>query len=401
MTEKQSQVQKEKEVLEFWENHKIFQKSIEQRKGSKRFVFFEGPPTANGKPGIHHFLGRAFKDLYGRYKTMRGFFVLRRAGWDTHGLPVEIEVEKELGFKNKKDIEEFGIAKFNKKAKENVWKYKNQWEEMTKSMGFWIDLENPYITYENKYIESVWWILKKLFEKKLLYQGHKILPYCTRCGTALSSHEVAQGYKDITETSVYVKFKIKNPETHNLKPETYLLVWTTTPWTLPGNLALAVGKNIEYVVAEYGNDYLILAKDRIEKTFGSATNYKLQTTSYKGSDLVGLEYEPLFDIQTLKSPTSYKVYDADFVTTEEGTGIVHTAVMYGEDDYELGKKVGLPTHHTVDGQGKFTDDLKEFAGQNVKTAEPEIIKYLDKNNLLFKIISFCNCIFSLVFYTNI
>ncbi|MBI2627162.1 MAG: class I tRNA ligase family protein [Parcubacteria group bacterium] len=427
MTEKQGQVQKEKEVLKFWENRKIFQKSLEQRKEGKRFVFFEGPPTANGKPGIHHFLGRAFKDLYGRYKTMRGFFVLRRAGWDTHGLPVEIEVEKELGFTNKKDIEEFGVAKFNKKAKESVWKYKNQWEEMTKSMGFWIDLENPYITYENKYIESVWWILKKLFDKKLLYQGHKILPYCTRCGTALSSHEVAQGYKDVTETSVYVKFRLKSKDQRqkleaktnalDLNPSAlvYFLAWTTTPWTLPGNVALAVGKDIDYIKVVYNensygleNNYpkgtYIFAKDRAnyfddlviwsqpKDIYDKYINNKIsfddivnELKTIKGSDLVGLKYEPLFDIPALKSPNSYKIYPADFVTTEEGTGIVHTAVMYGEDDYELGKKVGLPTHHTVDEQGKFTDDLKEFTGQYVKTAEPEIIKYLDKNNLLFKV----------------
>lgn len=256
----------EDKILKFWRDNSIFDKSLalRQAQGKKHFVFFEGPPTANGKPGIHHFLGRAFKDLFCRYKTMRGFFVLRKAGWDTHGLPVEIEIEKELGFKNKKDIENYGIEKFNKKAKESVWKYKTEWEEMTKRMGFWIDLKNPYITYQNNYIESLWNIIQQIWKKKLLYLAHKVVPFCTRCGTSLSSHEVAQGYKKVKDRSVYVKFKLKKGQKAGewkILNKAYILAWTTTPWTLPGNVALAVGKEIDYIVAKKNSEFFILAKD--------------------------------------------------------------------------------------------------------------------------------------------
>lgn len=379
----------ESKILKFWEQNQIFKKSLEQRRSGNRraksFVFFEGPPTANGLPHIGHFLTRIYKDLYGRYKTMRGFFVLRRAGWDTHGLPVEIEVEKQLGFTNKKDIEKYGIAKFNRKARESVWKYKAEWEKMTERMGFWLDLAKPYITYEPNYIESVWWLIKKIADKKLLYRGYKVLPYCPRCGTALSSHEVAQGYKDITETSVYAKFKVKNSHSlFSLSNSIYLLAWTTTPWTLPGNVALAVGEKISYVIFREKNqkndDYFIVAKERLESLIGEYEIVK----EFKGKALVGLEYEPLFDVAILKSKTAYKVYPADFVTTSDGTGIVHTAVMYGEEDYKLGQVFDLPTHHTVNERGEFTADVKEFVGQNVKNAEKGIIEYLEKNNLLFK-----------------
>ena len=371
----------ETKILKFWKDNKIFQKSFAQRKKAKPFVFYEGPPTTNGLPHIGHFLTRVYKDLYGRYKTMRGFFVLRRAGWDTHGLPVEIEVEKQLGLKSKKEIEEYGVAKFNRRARESVWKYKTEWEKMTERMGFWIDMDNPYITYEPSYIESVWWVIKKIADKKLLYQGHKVVPFCTRCGTPLSSHEVAQGYQDVTETSVYVKFEIKNPETHNLKPKTYLLAWTTTSWTLPGNVALAVGEKIKYVEAEKNGERYILAKDLVAKLGNEGVRILKEIS---GKELVGLQYKPLFDIAALKSKTSYRVYPADFVTTTDGTGIVHTAVMYGEEDYELGKKTDLPTHHTVDEQGKFTSDVPEFSGQYVKSAEKGIIDYLKRRNLLLK-----------------
>ncbi|MEK7138803.1 MAG: class I tRNA ligase family protein, partial [Patescibacteria group bacterium] len=255
----------EQETLSFWKDNNIFRKSLNTRK--KHFVFFEGPPTANGRPGIHHFLGRAFKDLFCRYKTMRGFYVLRKAGWDTHGLPVELEVEKELGFKSKKDIEKYGIAEFNKKAKESVWKYKTEWEEMTKRIGFWLDMSHPYITYENKYIESLWAIIKKIWDKKLLYLAHRVVPFCTRCGTSLSSHEVAQGYRTVTDKSVTVKFKIQNSKFKNIEGSIFILAWTTTPWTLPGNVALAVGKDVDYAVVEYNGENLILAKDLVEKVF--------------------------------------------------------------------------------------------------------------------------------------
>ncbi len=382
----------EEKILKFWEDRNIFERTLENRKDAKHFVFFEGPPTANGLPAMHHLIGRVYKDLFIRYKTMRGFLVERRAGWDTHGLPVEIEVEKQLGLKNKKEIEEYGIAEFNKKARENVWKYKDEWERFTKRIGFWLDLGNPYITYDSKYIETLWWIIQQINKKGLLYEGHKVLPWCPRCGTALSSHEVAQGYQDVTETSVYVKFKVKNPQAHQLPENTYILAWTTTPWTLPGNVALAVGKKIKYRVTQIKKsnkvEYVIAAADPsieprlFEDYLGEEVNFL--ESIVEGKDLVGLEYEPLFDIPALKNDKSYKVYPADFVTTEDGTGIVHTAVMYGEDDYELGKKIGLPKHHTVDAQGRFTEDVKNFKGQYVKDAEKPIIEYLQTKGLLFK-----------------
>lgn len=389
----------EQEVLSFWKENKIFEKSLNNRLKAKRFVFFEGPPTANGLPHIGHFITRVYKDLYGRYKTMRGFYVLRRAGWDTHGLPVEIEVEKELGFKNKKDVEKFGIAEFNKKARESVWKYKTEWEEMTRRTGFWLDTNNPYITYENKYIESLWAVIKKIWDKKLLYLAHRVVPFCTRCGTPLSSHEVAQGYKKITDRSVYVKFKLKPNK--KFPENTYVLAWTTTPWTLPGNVALAVGRDINYVLVEWKGENLILAKDLVSKYFTEPTisspkdnkeNINIRTTApnikaeFRGKELVGAEYEPLFDVKELKSDKSYIIYDADFVSTQEGTGVVHTAVMYGEDDYDLGTKIGLPKFHTVDEQGKFTGSVKELAGMYVKDKQTEntIIEKLKSNGNLLK-----------------
>ena len=414
----------EQNILKFWKENKIFERSLENRKKAKRFVFWEGPPTANGLPHIGHFLTRVYKDVYGRYKTMRGFFVLRKAGWDTHGLPVEIEVEKELGFKNKKDIEKYGIAEFNKKAKTSVWKYKAEWEEMTKRTGFWLDTSDPYITYENKYMESLWAIIKKIWDKKLLYLAHRVVHFCTRCGTALSSHEVAQGYKTVTDKAVTVKFSIFNfqfsNKSQNPNIKTYILAWTTTPWTLPGNVALAVGKDIDYIKVVYDkNSYgleskypegiYILAKNRASYfddlviwsrpkdvhdkyvdnkiSFDDIVN-KLETI--KGKDLVGLSYEPLFDIKELKASKAYKIYDADFVSTDEGTGVVHTAVMYGEDDYNLGTKVGLPKFHTVDEQGKFIGVSKELDGRYVKDPETEelIIAKLKIENLVFKIEDF-------------
>ncbi|OGN27283.1 MAG: hypothetical protein A2941_00290 [Candidatus Yanofskybacteria bacterium RIFCSPLOWO2_01_FULL_49_17] len=382
----------EQDIAHFWKEQDIFEKSLEKTRKGKRFVFWEGPPTANGQPHVGHFLTRIYKDLYGRYKTMRGFFVLRKAGWDTHGLPVEIEVEKELGFNNKKQIEEFGIAKFNRKCRESTLKYKGQWEEMSRRMGFWLDMKHPYITYETNYTESVWNILAEFWKKELLYKAHKVVPFCVRCGTPLSAHEVSLGYKRVTDTSVIVKFKIINFEllNKNLKLEiknslVYILAWTTTPWTLPGNVALAVGKDIDYVVVEQNGENLIVAKDLVGKVFGSAITYKLSPISYKGRDLVGLEYKPLFDIAELKSPTAHKVYDADFVSTQDGTGVVHTAVMYGEDDYNLGTKLNLPKFHTVDEQGKFTEAVgKDLAGRYVKDPETEklIIKILNTKYLI-------------------
>jgi len=375
-SEKFSLPEIEEKVLKFWRENQIFEKSLALRKSrGKKFVFYEGPPYANGKPGIHHVLARVYKDIILRYKTMRGFYVPRKAGWDTHGLPVEMAAEKSLGLKFKKDIEKFGVGLFNKKAKELVWLYKKEWEEMTERIGYWLDLKNAYVTYENKYIETLWWILKRLWEKKLLYQGKKVVPWCTRCGTALSSHELAQGYKEVSDTSVYVKFYVPS-----LKA--YILSWTTTPWTLPGNVALAVGEKIDYVRVKVGKDFFVLAKKQLS-ILGESPEIMEE---FKGKKLVGLSYEPLFKIPSLKSKNSYKIYAADFVNTDEGTGVVHTAVMYGEDDYALGKKVGLPEHHTVNEQGKFTAEVPGLAGLYVKDkkTEEKIINQLKTKNLLLK-----------------
>lgn len=391
--------QLEEKILAFWEEHKIFEKSLELRGGKRKkaFVFFEGPPTANGRTHVGHFLTRIFKDVYGRYKTMRGYYVLRKAGWDTHGLPVELEVEKELGFKSKKDIEAYGVAAFNKKCRENVWKYKKEWEVMTRRMGFWVDTEHPYVTYANPYIESLWNIIKTVADEKLLYLAHRVVPYCTRCGTPLSSHEVAQGYKTVTDNSVYIKFKLKG---ETFGKNVSVLAWTTTPWTLPGNVALAIGKDVTYVLLDRGGKLYILARDRVDYIFpreniSSPKNQnQFQTKKvdyniireFSGTELVGLEYEPLFDVPALKSETSYKIYPADFVTTTDGTGVVHTAVMYGEDDYNLGTVLGLPKVHTVDEAGKFFGVSEELNGKYVKAAKTEeaIIKSLEDRGLLLK-----------------
>lgn len=367
----------ELEILKFWDKENIFKKSLDLRKKGKRFVFFEGPPTANAKPGLHHLISRYFKDLWPRFKTMQGFFVERKAGWDTHGLPVEISVEKELGLKNKQDIEKYGIAKFNQKAKESVWKYKELWEEFTKRSAFWLDLDKPYISHDPKYIESLWWIIKQTWDKKLLYQGYKVVPYCTRCGTALSSHEVAQGYKEVEENSIYIKFKLKDEK------NTYILAWTTTPWTLPGNVALAVGSDIIYSKVKINNEYLILAKDLVEKVFSKP---KKSETEFKGKKLLNKEYEPLFPEAIETKDKAWYILPGDFVTTEDGTGVVHTAVMYGEDDYRLGNEVGLPKIHTVSPEGLFLPSVKKWAGKYVKDPKVEkgIVADLDKRGLLLK-----------------
>ncbi|MFA5070701.1 MAG: class I tRNA ligase family protein [Patescibacteria group bacterium] len=369
----------EKKTLKFWEEKDIFKKTLEKTKKGHPFIFFEGPPTANGKPGIHHVLARAFKDVIPRYKTMRGFYVERKAGWDTHGLPVELEVEKELKISGKPQIEKYGLGKFNDQCRSNVWKYKTEWEEMTKRLGFWLDLEYPYVTYDNDYIESVWWILKQVWDKKLLYLGYKVVPQCPRCGTALSSHEVAQGYKSVTEDSVYIKFELAD------EPGTFVLAWTTTPWTLPGNVALALGESFKYVKIRQGNEFLILAKDRLNVLQGDHEVIK----EYSAKELEGKKYKPLFDFLDLEKEGGKKAYYltlADFVTVEDGTGVVHTAVMYGEDDYNLGEKIGLPKIHTLDENGIFNSLVKPWQGRFVKDKklEEEIIDYLKKKNLLYK-----------------
>ncbi|MFH1392832.1 MAG: isoleucine--tRNA ligase [Patescibacteria group bacterium] len=385
----------EEKILEFWKREQIFEKSLALRqaqgKKGKNFVFFEGPPSANGRPGIHHVLARIYKDIICRYKTMAGFYVSRKAGWDTHGLPVEIQVEKELGLKNKKEIEKYGVAEFNKKAQEIVWKYKEEWDKLTERIGFWLDLKNPYITYEPRYIESLWYLISQIAKKKLLYQDFKVVPYCPRCGTALSSHEVAQGYEKVSENSVYIKFKLKPNQKIGANfitgKNTYIISWTTTPWTLPGNVALAIGEKIEYEILELANyDIFIFAKAL--KDGVNIEVEKIKSSFIVGKNLIGLEYEPLFNTPQPQSKNSYKIYPANFVNTEEGTGVVHIAPMYGVDDFNLGNKVGLPKIHTVDLEGRFNGDfgagLKNIA---VKSAQAEklLMAHIKNSGGLLKI----------------
>ncbi len=383
---------REEAILEFWQENKIFEKSLEQSEGQKEFIFYEGPPTANGQPGIHHLEARAFKDAIPRYKTMRGFHVRRKGGWDTHGLPVELQVEKKLGLNSKKAIEEYGIEKFNQQCKESVWEYLDIWNKFTTRIGYWVDQEHPYVTYENEYIESVWNIVKKINEQKLLYKDYKVVPWCPRCGTALSSHELAQGYEDVKDLSVTAKFKIVGFD------KAYFLAWTTTPWTLPGNVALAVRGDIDYVEIKVGEEILVLAKERLSIIDGP---YEI-IAEHKGRDMVGMQYEPLYPYlsntisgnEKSKLDKAYKVYVADFVTTSDGTGIVHTAVMYGQDDFELGTKIGLPKHHLVGLDGKFLSGTGIFEGRFVKPARElaggdddvavDVIKDLAHRGLLFK-----------------
>ncbi|HEY4483959.1 MAG TPA: class I tRNA ligase family protein, partial [Candidatus Paceibacterota bacterium] len=382
----------EEVVLDFWQKNQIFKKSTEKKSPSGEFVFYEGPPTANGKPGIHHLEARAFKDIIPRYKTMKGFNVRRKGGWDTHGLPVELQVEKQLGLKSKKEIEDYGVEKFNQKCRESVWEYLDLWNNFTDRIGYWVDRDNPYITYDNSYIESVWNILKTVDGKNLLYKDYKVLPWCPRCGTALSSHELAQGYEEVKDLSVYVKFKVKNQE------DTFILAWTTTPWTLPGNVGLAVNPNITYVEVEVKNisteldQKFILAKSRLESVVGNE-NFKI-IREMSGEELVGLEYEPLYHYLSNKfqdkNPDgfnkAYKIYSADFVNIEDGTGVVHIAPMYGQDDFELGTKNNLPKFHLVNEAGVFVDGCDFLSGKFVKDegVVVDIIKDLAHKDLLFK-----------------
>jgi isoleucyl-tRNA synthetase len=395
---KQSLPKMEEEILKFWDEKNIFKKSVERNSADKPFIFYEGPPTANGQPGLHHVLARAFKDIIPRYKTMKGFRVERKAGWDTHGLPVEIQVEKELGLKSKQEIENIvpgnvreSIAEFNKKCKESVWKYKDLWEKMTRRMAYWVDMEHPYVTYENEYIESVWWQFAQIWKTKdkdgnsLVYRGSKVIPYCYRCGTGLSSHEVAQGYQTVKDNSVYVKFKARKDGKVVADDNTYFLVWTTTPWTLPGNVALAVGKDIEYVKAKVNGEIFILAKERITAVEGE---FEIQG-EMKGNDLVGLSYEPFFKIT--EDEKAYKVASGDFISTEDGTGIVHIAPAFGEDDAKTAQENGLPTVMTVDEDGKVSADVpgkgisvKKKNDKNRYEVDDQIIKNLKKRNLFFK-----------------
>ncbi|MFZ2959840.1 MAG: isoleucine--tRNA ligase [Candidatus Ozemobacteraceae bacterium] len=363
---------REEEILEFWKQEHIFEKSVSNREGCKPFIFFEGPPTANGAPHPGHVLTKAMKDLIPRYKTMCGCQVKRKAGWDTHGLPVELEVEKQLGFNSKQDIEKYGIEPFIKKCRESVFKYEGQWRRMVERGGFWIDMDHPYITCSDEYIETVWWILGRFWAENLLYEGHKVVPYCPRCGTALSSHEVAQGYDEVEDPSVFVRFALKNA------PDTYFLVWTTTPWTLISNVALAVGSDIDYVKVRHNDQTLILAKSRLEVLKGEGE----VIGTCKGADLVGTDYQPLYEFVTPKKRAHY-VIATDFVSTEDGTGIVHMAPAFGEDDYRAGKANDLPVLQPVDLAGKFTDEVTPWKGRFVKDADADIIKDLKASGKLF------------------
>lgn len=368
-------VEREKETLEFWKNNRVFEKTNEKTEGKPVFSFYDGPPTANGKPHIGHILTRVMKDIIPRYKIMKGYSVLRKAGWDTHGLPVELEVEKSLGIDGKQEIEAYGIEPFIKKCKESVWKYKGEWERMSDRVGYWVDMDHPYITYDNNYIESVWWSLKEIDKKGLLYRGFKIVPYCPRCGTALSSHEVAQGYKDVKEKSAYVKFALKSQR------NTYFLAWTTTPWTLPSNVALCMNADENYARIKSGEEYYILADALISAVFEEGTYEKIDVKKGKEYEFVG--YEPLFDFYTGNDKAFYITCDG-YVTLTDGTGIVHIAPAFGEDDAKVGRKYSLPLLQMVDEHGRFPQDTGYLSGLFCKDADKFILKDLKERNLLFK-----------------
>jgi isoleucyl-tRNA synthetase len=370
----------EEGILRFWKSHDVFHQSMKSREGGPEYVFYEGPPTANGRPGLHHVLARAFKDLFPRYKTMRGYHISRRGGWDTHGLPVEIEVEKKLGFNNKQQIEAYGIAKFNELCRQSAFAYIQDWEKLTDRIGYWVDLDTAYVTYTDDYIESVWWILKNFWDKDLLYQGYKVVPYCPRCGTPLSDHEVSLGYDEAIDPSVFVRMPLVDT------PDTSLLVWTTTPWTLPANVAVAVGAEIEYVTVERdltegGKERLILAKALLEKVLRDEPVKVVD--HFKGKHLKGKRYQPLF---TFVPPDklAHFVILGDFVTTEDGTGMVHIAPAFGADDMAAAVELDLPVIMTVASDGTFTPAVRPWAGIFVKDADPLILKDLELRGLLFR-----------------
>jgi len=390
---KQSFPHLEEGVLERWRERDVFARSIEQRADSPLWSFYEGPPTANGRPHAAHVLSRVFKDIYPRYRTMTGHRVPRKAGWDCHGLPVELEIEKELGITSKAEIETFGIAEFNERCRESVFRYVEDWNKLTERIGFWLDLDDPYVTMTDDYIESVWWALRKMWDDERLYEGHRVVPYCPRCGTALSSHEVALGYHDVEDPSVYVKLPVKQPAPSDQIPESpvqpgdQLLVWTTTPWTLISNAAVAAGKEIEYVRARggekgaSGEEVLVLARDRVETVLGEGAEVLAQ---FPGEALAGTAYEPPFDYITDYGPNGHTVVLGDFVTTEEGTGLVHTAIAFGEDDFRLGQEYGITLQNPVTLEGKFDERVTDFAGRGVKDADADIIAALDKGSRLLR-----------------
>ncbi|MEE3083435.1 MAG: isoleucine--tRNA ligase [Candidatus Thermoplasmatota archaeon] len=382
----------EESLISTWNEEGTFGQQVDSRKGGEPFIFLEGPPTANGKPGIHHVVARTYKDLVCRWKAMQGHFVERKGGWDTHGLPVEIEVQKRLDLMSNEAIEEFGMAEFNEECRNSVWTYEQAWREMTERMAFWVDLDDPYVTLHNNYVESCWWALKQMYDKDLLFRGHKVLPYCPQTGTSYSSHEVALGYKEVVEPSVYVKFKLVDDGAS-------VLAWTTTPWTLPGNVGLAVGPDVTYVRvridqpagdnwegrggANVGEE-VILAKDLFKEVI---RHHATILEEFPGSDLVGKAYEPLFPgaVERGESQTAWTILEADWVTTTDGTGVVHTAVMYGEDDYNLGMEVGLPAQHTVGMDGAFLKGThSKLDGRYVKECDDTIMDILMESNLLYR-----------------
>jgi len=381
--------EQEKETLAFWEKQEIFKKSLQKPAPKGNFIFFEGPPTANGRPGIHHAEARAFKDAIPRFRTMQGYHVGRKGGWDTHGLPVEIEVEKQLGFKSKSEIEAFGVEAFNQKCRESVWKYLSEWVEFTKRVGYWVDLDDAYITYKPEYVESLWWCIKQIWDKGLLYKDYRVTPHCPRCGTSLSSHELSQGYKDVEDPAITVAFKVTVRADGSVPTEPeYLVAWTTTPWTLPANVALAVGEDVDYVKVKQNSSYYWLAKAR----FASVMEGEYEVVEeQKGKALIGYVYEPLYPFvkdAIVGTPEGEKkawiVVGADFVSIDDGSGIVHTAVMYGADDFELGQKVGLPKYHLVDLSGKFLPSAGPYAGKFVKGTDTAIMDDLEARGLLLK-----------------
>jgi len=365
--------QLEAEVLELWRSRKIFEKSVEIRAGQPTYVFYEGPPTANGRPGVHHVQARAYKDLFPRYKTMRGFQVPRKAGWDCHGLPVEIEVEKKLGFSGKKAIEDYGIEPFNRQCRESVMEYEDAWRKMTERIGFWVDLDQAYMTMSNDFVESVWWSLKELWKKDLLYLGYKVVPFCAKDGTPLSSHEVGLGYKEVRDPSIFVRFPLKGKDAA-------LLVWTTTPWTLPGNTGAAVHPGMTYVKVKHNDELLVLAETLLEKALDGP--YEV-LEKFSGRDLVGWEYEAPFVYFELEGK-GHRVVAGDFVTAEDGTGIVHIAPAFGADDLQMSREHGLPVVHSVDATGHFVEKVTLLAGKWFKDADPVVIKDLKIRGLLYK-----------------
>jgi len=367
----------EVETLNWWKEHKIFEKSLQTREDGIPFTFYEGPPTANGKPGIHHVMARTVKDMFCRYKTLKGFRVERKAGWDTHGLPVEIEVEKELGLEGRSQVEEYGIEKYNAKCRESVLKYKHLWDDLTSRMGYWVDQENPYITFDNDYIESVWWALNKLYKKDLVYKGYKIQWYSPGSGTVLSSHEVSLGYKETQDPSIYFKFKVDGEE------NTYFLAWTTTPWTTVSNMAIAINPKLDYVKVEHDGEIYIMAKDCVEEVLGEEFSIKEEM---KGKTLLGKTYEPIFDfaLKEFDKSQAWRVIPADYVTTEDGTGVVHTAPAFGADDFDSCQKADIPMFNPIDRDGKFTDQAPDFEGQWFKEADKEISRAIKEKGLMYK-----------------